>query len=156
MPIFMIAQKEAVIPGVERGPQKQAHDAEMAHLPEPAIRGHNASAHDSEPSPRHLFAEHVVFCEQRALVKTAQLIKARAVKQHVHARAERFVEARKVLHQVVSPVEEPVHGTAPRAGNVGSQTMQMLEPHFFDGTTDECAVGQFYIGINEQHVARDR
>src|SRR5512135_3744989 len=105
MPIFVIAQKEAVIPGVERGPQKQAHDPEVAHLAETAVRGHNASAHDSEPSPPHLLTKHVVFREQRAVVKAAELIKAGTLKQHKHARAERFVKSRKVLHQVVAPVK---------------------------------------------------
>lgn len=92
MPVFVIAQEKAVIPGVERRPQKQAHDAKVAHFAEPAVRGHNASAHDSELSARYLLTEHVVFREQSAFVKTAQLIKAGALEQHVHARAERLVE----------------------------------------------------------------
>lgn len=61
-----------------------------------------------------------------------------------------------MLHQVIAPVEEPVHGSSSRAGYVSGQAMQLHAPHFFDGTADERAIGQLYVGINEQHIARDR
>ena len=43
VPVFVIAQEEAVVPGVQGGAHEQAHNAEMSHFPEATVGGQHAS-----------------------------------------------------------------------------------------------------------------
>src|SRR5438105_12888348 len=108
MPVLVLTQEEAVVPGVQRCAEKQAYHPEMSHLAETAVGRGDGAAHDAEAPALHLFAQHVVFREKRRFMEPSQLLKARPVKEHEHARAEGLTEQGKALHQVVAGIQKTV------------------------------------------------
>ena len=72
LPVFVVPQKETVVPGVERRPHEQTRHPKMPHLAEAPIGCNYCSWHDAKPLALNLFAQHVVFGEKRAFVEPAQ------------------------------------------------------------------------------------
>ena len=56
-PVFVIAQVEAFVVGVERCTKEEQEDAQVAHLLEAAIGGEDGSAYDRELPARDFLAE---------------------------------------------------------------------------------------------------
>src|SRR5260370_7457302 len=122
-PVGMVAYKIFVIPGVQRGSEKHAHDLDVPHLHEAAVGGERFSTNDAEFSTGYLFAQQIVFGVEGQLVKTSQLLKTFAVEEHEHSRAERFQQARELLHNVVAEIESLVHAPAVAAPNLFAKPM---------------------------------
>ena len=118
MPVLVIAQKETLAVSVQRSVQEQAHELEVSHFFEAAVSRLHRAAYDSEFAAFHFLTQKVIFRIQYLLVKSSKRVESSPVEEHVHARAERFVKARELLHEVIAVVECPIPGRALGAHDV--------------------------------------
>src|SRR5260370_37121145 len=93
-PVGMVAYKIFVIPGVQRGSEKHAHDLDVPHLHEAAVGGERFSTNDAEFSTGYLFASQKDFRVEGQLLKTSPTPQTFAVEKPEHSRAARFLPAR--------------------------------------------------------------
>ena len=85
MPVFVVAQKEALVVGVQCRVQEEADEIEMSHFFEAAICGVDSAADNGEALALDLLAQPVVLSEENLLVKTTSFPKLCPVKEHEHA-----------------------------------------------------------------------
>jgi len=152
-PVFMVAQIEPFVVGVERCSEEEQEDAKVTHLLKAAVGGEDATADNPEFAARDFLAQKIILGKHGLLMETAELMKALAVKHHEHAGGEGFVEAGEILEEVASPVKDLV-GEAALAEDVRRRKMQVLRLHLFYAGTDQRVVGEFDVGIEKQNIGR--
>ena len=125
MPVLVIAQKETLAVSVQRSVQEQAHELEVSHFFEAAVSRLHRAAYDSEFAAFHFLTQKVIFRIQRLLVKSSQRIEPSSVEKHEHAGAERFVETRELLHEVISVIERLIPNRAAGTNDVCRNAMKI-------------------------------
>src|SRR5947208_15078626 len=88
LPVSVIVQEIAVIPGVEHGLQEQSKHLHAANTAEAPVGCMNAPAHNPEFPVRNFLAQQIIFRKECTLVEAAQAVEGFPVKQHKHSRAE--------------------------------------------------------------------
>jgi len=152
-PVFVIAQVETFVVGVECCSKEEQEDAQVAHLLEAAIGGVDAAADNLEFAARDFLAQKIILGKHGLLVETAEFMEALAIEHHEHPGGERLVETGEVLEKVASPVKDLV-GEAALAEDVRRRKMQVLRLHLFQAVADQRVVGEFDVGVEKQNIGR--
>ena len=92
VPVFVIAEVETLVVGMEGCIEEQPHQPEMPHSLETAIRGHDMSGNDGEAAAAHFLTEKIVFSVECLFVKPTEFVETRPVEKHEHSRAEWLVQ----------------------------------------------------------------
>src|SRR5215469_5667322 len=125
-PVLVIPQEVTLVPVIHRRLEEQPAHPQMPHALKSPVCGVDPATHDGEAPPLHLLAEQIIFGEEHALVKSAQLAESLEIKQHEHPGRKRAMQARQVLEAIVRRVEQPVHPISVAAKNVGGDAVQLI------------------------------
>lgn len=126
----------------------------MAHVAKTAVRGVDSAGDNPEFPVRDFLAEQIVLSVEGALMEPAELVEPGFCKQHEHAGTERPAQQGTVLHQVAAEVEQFVTEIAAIAPDVGGHAVQITPLSQFDGPTEQSAVFQFHVSVNEKNKRR--
>jgi len=155
-PIALIMQEISIVKSIESCLQEQAQNFAVPHVAEATVGGVYPSADNAKAEVFDLLAQQIIFRVQGAFIEPAQLFKACAIEEHEHARTEGHHQHGRVLHYVISYIEQVVTQRAIAAPDVGGHAVQPALFGKFHSSTQQRGVFQFHVRVNEQDIGRLR